>query len=1290
MNKINLKISSAKVLTILAFLSISITALAKENTGKAPIGGKTTSEYPTASQKGLMKMGSGCLPASAQVDLDVNSVRTTILNGGDMWWNLSNAKYEIPKVPTGQVAKHSLFAGALWIGGITQGNLRLAAQTYRQSGNDFFPGPLQTDGSASIAAQRCKDFDKIWKITFKEIDDFRHDTAGWVNSTGVIAEWPGNGGPGEAKNLAPFVDIDNDGTYDPFVGDYPSFDQNNPDNIPDMMLYILYNDKGNIHSETQGFAIGLELHTQAFGYVTNDQVNYMTFYRTTIINRSNESIDSCIFGQWADPDLGNYSDDYVECDVARNLGICYNGDDNDEGILGYGLNPPSIGINFFEGPRRADGSEIGLTKFVYYNNDFSTYGNPSKPEHFWYYLNGKWKDRSSIDYGGNGHDGGDTASYMFPGSTDPAGRAEWTERTAGNTPADRRFLQTAGSFTLLPGAVNRVTIGVVWAKATSGGATGSFNLLKQASDKAYKLYKNNFQLVDGPAVPLLQITELNKELILSILGTKTTESYVGFANGKCATKTMYKFQGYQIYQMKDAISSNLDNKEEARLVAQCDLKDGKTIIVNQIFDPELNEDVKKIMVNGSDTGVAHSFRVTKDLFSKESDQTLVNFKTYYFKVVAYATADCIGDLNQYIAGRKQIDGKEIKITTGIPHNPIPHGQGTFVNAGYNDGPEIQRIEGVGNGGNSLKLTQKSIDEALVSPFYAKFPTYQKGSGPLKIKVINPLKVPLSNFEVRLRDTSANNRINDSLSAVNSYWILKNLTKNDSDFSETSLKNPNEQIFTKYGLSLTINQPIAGGYPDDLDDGTNGFIESNITFSDPSLEWLSGVRDELVTITGLTIQPFNWIRSGVTGKSSSPPYNHPELNDDYATPAGRAVDPRRNYAKIIDGTWSPYSLVSKAVGTYGPGFPLQGINGYSNDNPLTDMASVDVVFTSDKTKWTRCIVIELGENPELNIGRTPKGNIRWQTSIDKDGNPEPSAGKGMSWFPGYAINVETGERLNIMFGEDSSLPLENGTDMVWNPTKSYFDQNAIGYVPSFGGKHHIYVMGAKNFRATASGPILYPGPNYDECASYKQLIQVSDSSQLPPILSRRYVFSQMMWVSIPLLSPKGFLNSMKDGLIPSEATIKLRVKKPYAAYLDKSATDTLNKTMPLYRFSTESIAPQSNNKEAGNKALDMVNVVPNPYMAYSAYEDPGNQLDNKIKIVNVPKECVVSIYTQNGFLVRRIRKNDDSRTYIDWDLKNDANVPISSGFYIIHIEAKDLGERIIKWFGIMRPSDFDSF
>ncbi|MCF8253333.1 MAG: hypothetical protein K9H61_00320 [Bacteroidia bacterium] len=1269
-----------KTFLALVVLSIAYTGFAKEN-----IGLQKKSTSPS-----LLKMGAGCAAATQQKDLDLNNVRTTILNGGDMWWNLQNARYEIPKVESGTTSKHSLFSGALWIGGITQGNLRIAAQTYRQSGNDYYPGALAVDGSASISATRCKYYDKIWKITLEEIEQFSADQLKWNEPIEAISTWPGNGDNAslEAEMLAPFFDNNNNGKYEYSDGDYPSFDYNVSSNIPDMMLFTIYNDKGNIHSETEGIPIGLELHTQSFAYSTSDEINNMTFYRTTIFNRSSETIDSCIFGQWVDADLGNYADDYVECDVKRNLGICYNGDDNDEGILGYGLNPPSVGVNFFEGPRRiigTDTTEIGLSKFVYYNNDFSVTGNPSRPEHYWNYLNGRWKDGLSITYGGNGRGGTDTASYMFAGKTDPAGRADWTERIAGNNPGDRRFLQTAGTFSLLPGAVNRVTVAVVWARATTGGATGSFNLLKDASDKAYVLYKNNFNIVDGPRVPNLDIVELDREIILNITNYKVTEAYSDSSAGLCADKTKYKFQGYQIFQLKkNATPSDLYNTEEARLVAQCDIQDGSALIVNTVSDADLGQ-VKKIMVNGEDKGVSHSFRITKDAFSTLADPTIVNFQSYYYLLVAYSSAtNCVTDATQYLAGRKMVDGSGLKVWTGIPHKPTPHTQGTELNAVYGDGPIISKIEGIGNGGNALILTQETIDKALLSPYFVPAPSYDKNFGPVMVKVINPFKLPKGNFQLSIIDPTNSTLKADSLNSDSSFWILKNLETEEIYLGETTIGNHNEQVFADLGLSITVSQVGAPGNPDDPNDDTNGFLSATIEFGNPTNQWLVGVADEMIPLV-----PFNWIRAGNTG---TPGFGDPYQHDFADGPSGgkRPIDPRRQYNKILNGTWAPYSLAARAISpqpTFGPAWAATG--GYSSDNPLSDLKSVVVVITSDKTKWSRCVVIESGENPATTIGGAAKMNRRKSPSVGKDGKPD-GTGSGMSWFPGYAINKETGERLNIMFAEDSSLPLENGTDMIWNPTSSYFKNTAGGQDITFGGKHHIYIMGSKNFRTTSTGPVLYKGPRYDEGASYNNLFtQIENGTNA--ILNKRYIYSQALWVTIPVVSPKTNLGDLTTtGAIPCEVKININVKRPYAS-LHTSAVDTpQNDFTPVYQFSTDGIAPTTSTKELGKTALDMVSVTPNPYYAYSGYEDPGNQLDAKVKIINLPTKCVVSIYTQGGFLVRRIKKDDNSKTYIDWNLKNDASVPISSGVYLIHIYADGIGERVIKWFGVIRPADFDTF
>jgi hypothetical protein len=75
----------------------------------------------------------------------------------------------------------------------------------------------------------------------------------------------------------------------------------------------------------------------------------------------------------------------------------------------------------------------------------------------------------------------------------------------------------------------------------------------------------------------------------------------------------------------------------------------------------------------------------------------------------------------------------------------------------------------------------------------------------------------------------------------------------------------------------------------------------------------------------------------------------------------------------------------------------------------------------------------------------------------------------------------------------------------------------------------------------------------------------------------------------------------------------------------------------------------------------------------------------VKITNLPQSCTISVYSLNGNLVRRFTK-DNSITFVDWDLKNQYGIPISSGAYIIHINAPGIGERVLKFFGALRPQD----
>src|SRR4051812_19775567 len=76
--------------------------------------------------------------------LDKNQVKTIIWEVNDKFWNMYGDQNRSYEVPAGS-GKHCMFANSIWIGGLDAGGqLRLAANTYKQMGTDFWPGPLDT------------------------------------------------------------------------------------------------------------------------------------------------------------------------------------------------------------------------------------------------------------------------------------------------------------------------------------------------------------------------------------------------------------------------------------------------------------------------------------------------------------------------------------------------------------------------------------------------------------------------------------------------------------------------------------------------------------------------------------------------------------------------------------------------------------------------------------------------------------------------------------------------------------------------------------------------------------------------------------------------------------------------------------------------------------------------------------------------------------------------------------------------------------------------------------------
>ena len=439
----------------------------------------------------------------------------------------SSPYFFVPKTPSNN-GPSTLFAAGLWVGGMDTGNqLHFAGERFEQVGWDFFPGPLGTD--ASITPATSAQFDQVWKVNQSDValqmayfhcvadPDCDAQTAfpGYTVPASFFA-WPAHGDVslGQAYDLAPYIDFNSDGNYNPESGDAPCISG-------DQALFSVYNDKLAAHTESGGQQIGLEVHMMPFAYSSNVQaVNQTVFIHYKIINRGSLTLTNTYIGLFNDFDLGCGQDDYLQCDVGRNLVMVLNGDNSDEdcnGYPGYGMQPPAFGQVILQGPQMdPDGSDntdtlsadgysgtgfndgvvdnerYGLSHFIGFSNLSGSTGDPNTAAQYYGYLTGKWKDFTSMTYGGSGYSTDPSAvpaRYMYPGGSDPLGvgtngqiMPPWTDASAGNPPGDRRGVASMGPFTLEPGQEEEIVVAYVYARAGSGGPGASVAALQQRTD----------------------------------------------------------------------------------------------------------------------------------------------------------------------------------------------------------------------------------------------------------------------------------------------------------------------------------------------------------------------------------------------------------------------------------------------------------------------------------------------------------------------------------------------------------------------------------------------------------------------------------------------------------------------------------------------------------------------------------------------------------------------------------------------------------------------------------------
>jgi hypothetical protein len=500
-----------------------------------------------------------CNLGSATVDLDVGNVRARMYNTGGLFWIGGSPIYEVPKGS----GSNAIFASGLWIGGIVDDELRMAAATY--SDWEFFPGPLDGNGNPPAG---CSAYDRIYLVSREDLS--RYDQTG--SAATDLAEWPWELG-------APVIDGDgNPDNYDLTGGDRPEM-------LGDQMAWWVMQDAGNLHLTTETQPMGLEIRVSAFVFERDDVIGNTTFYRYQLVYRGLSPIEEMYFGFWSEPDLGDAGDDYIGSDSLRGLGYVYNGDDFDGGSLGYGYPPPALGYDILKGPLAdADGLDNDydgvfdepaesqtMTTFMTYQGNSSVQGNPTTALEYYQYLKGEWRDGTHLTSGGSGL-GFSNKPTRFYLSGDPP--AFWSEdnidgQGTRNPPDDRRFLMSTGPFHMDFGDTEDIWLAIIWSQGND--RLDSVQELKRNSDRIQAIFDSGFDL------PELLAPQTAPLLVAPDDGADGQPDNVTLRWGKVPEASRFIWQVAADPEFDDFVASSLTTRLEITLESPRELAPGSTL-----------------------------------------------------------------------------------------------------------------------------------------------------------------------------------------------------------------------------------------------------------------------------------------------------------------------------------------------------------------------------------------------------------------------------------------------------------------------------------------------------------------------------------------------------------------------------------------------------------------------------------------------------------------------------------------------------------------------------------------
>ena len=423
-----------------------------------------------------------------RVKLDANNISAYFQNTGifDQDTRSGNtAGFEWPKGS----GKTAVFTAGFMIAAYYQGQLREAAASYKGEYAQGYCNNGIPDSNSNF---------HFYKVSRGDNQNNNSDWANW----GLMVPYG-----------APFVDVNNNGTYEPAI-DTPGV-KNASSTIFICMTDGFYSE----HNPIEGFGGGTqplfsEVHLTAWCY---SQLSYadMQFIKYVVINKATQPWTRTYFSIVSDPDLGYANDDYIGCDTTRNLSYWYNATNNDQK---YGTAPPAAGFLILKGaynqhstpPKQLD--LIGFTTFIGPSTgppECEIDPNPY-PLGAYYYIEGykldstSWLDPTQLI---NPPDFYKKTKFIYPG--DPETNTGWTNLkgfigncnhdSSGtpvipNYPRDVRLTMSTGAenLTIMPGDTQTIVLCQLIAKGTSN--LNSVTKLKQLADVAIQFYNSGYTI----------------------------------------------------------------------------------------------------------------------------------------------------------------------------------------------------------------------------------------------------------------------------------------------------------------------------------------------------------------------------------------------------------------------------------------------------------------------------------------------------------------------------------------------------------------------------------------------------------------------------------------------------------------------------------------------------------------------------------------------------------------------------------------------------------------------------